>query len=87
LFSEPGAGSDLASLTTRAVKVDGGWRVNGHNIWTSCAQRADYGALLARTDPDAAKHRGIGYFIVDMRSEGIEIQPIVQATGDSEFNE
>lgn len=87
LFSEPGAGSDLASLTTRAVKVDGGWRINGHKIWTSCAQRADYGALLARTDPEAAKHRGIGYFIVDMRSDGIEVQPIVQITGASEFNE
>lgn len=87
LFSEPGAGSDLASLTTRAVKVDGGWRINGHKIWTSCAQRADYGALLARTDPAVAKHRGIGYFIVDMRSEGIEVQPIVQVTGASEFNE
>ena len=87
LFSEPGAGSDLASLTTRAVKVDGGWRINGHKIWTSCAQQADYGALLARTDPDAAKHRGIGYFIVDMRSDGIEVQPIVQATGSAEFNE
>ncbi|WP_125078543.1 acyl-CoA dehydrogenase [Mycobacterium sp. P7213] len=87
LFSEPGAGSDLASLTTRAVKVDGGWRINGHKIWTSAAQRADYGALLARTDPAAAKHRGIGYFIVDMRSPGIEIQPIVMATGAAEFNE
>lgn len=87
LFSEPGAGSDLASLTTRAVKVDGGWRITGHKIWTSCAQRADYGALLARTDPGAAKHRGIGYFIVDMRSDGVEIQPIAQATGASEFNE
>ncbi|MDD7813081.1 acyl-CoA dehydrogenase [Mycobacterium sp. CSUR Q5927] len=87
LFSEPGAGSDLASLTTRAVKVDGGWRINGHKIWTSCAQRADYGALLARTDPAAAKHRGIGYFIVDMRSPGIEVQPIVQATGAAEFSE
>lgn len=87
LFSEPGAGSDLAALTTRAVKVDGGWRINGHKIWTSCAQRADYGALLARTDPDAVKHRGIGYFIVDMRSAGIEVQPIVQATGAAEFNE
>jgi alkylation response protein AidB-like acyl-CoA dehydrogenase len=87
LFSEPGAGSDLASLTTRAVKVDGGWRISGHKIWTSCAQRADYGALLARTDPAAAKHRGIGYFIVDMRSDGIEVQPIVQATGAAEFNE
>ncbi|OBI26034.1 acyl-CoA dehydrogenase [Mycolicibacter terrae] len=87
LFSEPGAGSDLASLTTRAVKVEGGWRINGHKIWTSAAQRADYGALLARTDPAAAKHRGIGYFIVDMRSPGIEIQPIVMATGAAEFNE
>ncbi|MEB3019643.1 acyl-CoA dehydrogenase [[Mycobacterium] crassicus] len=87
LFSEPGAGSDLASLTTRAVKVDGGWRVNGHKIWTSCAQRADYGALLARTDPAAPRHRGIGYFIVDMSWEGIEVQPIVQVTGDADFNE
>lgn len=87
LFSEPGAGSDLASLTTRATKVDGGWRINGHKIWTSCAQRADYGALLARTDPDAAKHRGIGYFIVDMRSPGVEVQPILQVTGADEFSE
>lgn len=87
LFSEPGAGSDLASLTTRAMKVDGGWRINGHKIWTSSAHTADYGALLARTDPDVAKHRGIGYFIVDMRSAGIELQPIRQATGESHFNE
>ncbi len=87
LFSEPGAGSDLASLTTRATKVDGGWRINGHKIWTSSAHTADFGALLARTDPDAAKHRGLGYFIVDMRSEGIELQPIRQATGESHFNE
>ena len=87
LFSEPGAGSDLAALSTRATKVDGGWRVNGHKIWTSSAQRADYGALLARTDPEARKHRGIGYFILDMRSEGVEIQPIRQASGESEFNE
>ncbi|MGE2728673.1 acyl-CoA dehydrogenase family protein [Mycolicibacterium vaccae] len=87
LFSEPGAGSDLAALTTRATKVDGGWRINGHKIWTSSAHVADYGALLARTDPDAAKHRGIGYFIVDMRSEGIELQPIRQVTGEAHFNE
>jgi len=87
LFSEPGAGSDLASLTTRAVKVDGGWRINGHKIWTSCADRADYGALLARTDPAVAKHRGIGYFVVDMASDGIEIQPIMQASGTADFNE
>ena len=87
LFSEPGAGSDLASLATRATKVDGGWNINGHKIWTSVAHRADFGALLARTDPSAAKHRGIGYFIVDMRSPGIEIQPIKTATGDAHFNE
>lgn len=87
LFSEPGAGSDLAALTTRAVKVDGGWRSTGHKIWTSSAHTADYGALLARTDPDAAKHRGIGYFIVDMRSDGIDLQPIRQATGEAHFNE
>ena len=87
LFSEPGAGSDLASLTTRATKVDGGWLVNGHKIWTSSAHTADYGAMLARTDPDVAKHRGIGYFIVDMRAQGIELQPIRQATGEAHFNE
>lgn len=87
LFSEPGAGSDLASLATRATKVDGGWRINGHKIWTSLAQYADLGALLARTDPSAGKHRGIGYFIVDMRSPGIEVQPIKTATGEAHFNE
>ncbi|KUI17621.1 acyl-CoA dehydrogenase [Mycobacterium sp. GA-1285] len=87
LFSEPGAGSDLAALATRATKADGGWRIHGHKIWTSSAHRADYGALLARTDPTAPKHRGIGYFIVDMRSPGIEVQPIKQASGEQEFNE
>ncbi|MFV9633768.1 acyl-CoA dehydrogenase [Mycobacterium neumannii] len=87
LFSEPGAGSDLAALATRATKLDGGWRIHGHKIWTSSAHRADYGALLARTDPTAPKHRGIGYFIIDMRSPGIEIQPIKQASGEQEFNE
>lgn len=87
LFSEPGAGSDLASLATRATRVEGGWRVNGHKIWTSSAQWADFGALLARTDPVAPKHRGIGYFVVDMRSEGVEYEPIRTATGDAHFNE
>ncbi|QLL07674.1 acyl-CoA dehydrogenase [Mycobacterium vicinigordonae] len=87
LFSEPGAGSDLAALSTRATKVDGGWKVNGHKIWTSMAHRADFGALLARTDPAASKHRGIGYFILDMNSPGIEIQPIKTATGEAHFNE
>lgn len=87
LFSEPGAGSDLASLSTRASRVDGGWLVNGHKIWTSLANRAQFGALLARTDADAPKHRGIGYFLVDMTSPGVEISPIKQASGRSEFNE
>lgn len=87
LFSEPGAGSDLAALATRATKVDGGWKINGHKIWTSVAHRADFGALLARTDPAASKHRGIGYFILDMRTPGIEIQPIKTATGEAHFNE
>jgi alkylation response protein AidB-like acyl-CoA dehydrogenase len=87
LFSEPGAGSDLASLTTRAVKVDGGWIVNGHKIWTSMADRAHFGALLARTDPDAPKHRGISYFLVDMTSPGISVDPIKQASGHFDFNE
>ncbi|MDH6244081.1 acyl-CoA dehydrogenase [Mycobacterium sp. OTB74] len=87
LFSEPGAGSDLASLTTRAVKVDGGWRVNGRKIWTSLADKAQFGAMLARTDPDARKHQGISYFLVDMTSPGVEVTPIKQASGRSEFNE
>ncbi|MGV0736191.1 acyl-CoA dehydrogenase [Mycobacterium syngnathidarum] len=87
LFSEPGAGSDLASLSTRAVRVDGGWKINGHKIWTSLAHRADFGALLARTDPDAPKHGGIGYFILDMRSPGVEFRQITQSSGRAEFNE
>ena len=87
LFSEPGAGSDLASLSTRAVKVDGGWMVNGHKIWTSMADRAQFGAMLARTDPDAAKHRGISYFLIDMASPGITVEPIKQASGHFDFNE
>lgn len=87
LFSEPGAGSDLAALATRAVRVEGGWCINGHKIWTSLAHRADYGALLARTDPDAPKHRGIGYFILDMRSPGVEVRQITQSSGRAEFNE
>ncbi|TDO14877.1 alkylation response protein AidB-like acyl-CoA dehydrogenase [Mycobacterium sp. BK086] len=87
LFSEPGAGSDLASLVTRAQKVDGGWLVNGHKIWTSSAHVAQFGAMLARTDPDAPKHRGISYFLVDMSSPGIEISPIKQASGHFDFNE
>ncbi|MGY4708192.1 acyl-CoA dehydrogenase family protein [Mycolicibacterium sp. CBM1] len=87
LFSEPGAGSDLASLSTRAQQVDGGWLVNGHKIWTSSAHLAQFGALLARTDPEAGKHRGISYFLIDMSSPGIEVSPIKQASGQFDFNE
>jgi alkylation response protein AidB-like acyl-CoA dehydrogenase len=87
LFSEPGAGSDLAGLTTRAVRVDGGWRLSGQKVWTSLAKQAAWAICIARTDPDVPRHDGISYFLVDMASPGITVRPLKEMTGDSLFNE
>lgn len=86
-YSEPGAGSDLAAVRTRAQRTDGGYLLNGHKIWTSFADHADWCFVLARTDPTSQRHKGLSFLLVNMRQEGVRVEPIRQLTGDAEFCE
>ena len=87
LFSEPGSGSDLAGLSTKAERDGDGWRINGQKVWNTSAHHADFGILLARTNFDVPKHQGISYFLIDMRQPGVEVRPLKQMNGHASFNE